>query len=102
MNIYVYEDKWKNDRIVYVGKDKSSDHRRHREHLNTSKPTKFERILQKQPDRYRYKVIIKVLDEDWYSDMEGILIWVLKKLGCADHNINHELDYRIRLALEEK
>ena len=102
MFIYVYEDKHNDDRVVYIGKDKSFNHRRHKDHLTSKTPTKFERKLQAYPNRYTYKRIIQVLDEDWYNDLEAILIWVLKKLGCADHNLVDELDYEIRLALEEK
>lgn len=97
--IYVYEDKWNAGKVVYVGKDKNG--KRHYEHLNSKKPTKFERILQKNPDRYRFKPILQVLDDEWYEDMEGIMIWVMKKLGLAEHNINNELANSIRLALEE-
>lgn len=100
--IYVYQDKWKENKIVYVGKDANGEQRkRHREHLNTKRPTKFERILQSNPDRYRYVELLEVKQEGWLDDIEGIMIWVLQKLGVAELNQMEGLDRDIKEVLND-
>lgn len=94
--IYIYVDKWNDDRVVYVGKD-SNGHiqKRHKEHLTTKRPTKFERILQANPSRYRYIELLEILEKDWLDDIEGILIWALQRIGVADLNQVEGLDRTI-------
>lgn len=100
--IYCYEDKWTDDKIVYVGKDSHGDkQKRHKAHLSSTRPTKFERILQSNPIRYRYKVLFQVIDEEWYDDIEGIMIWVLKKFGAAELNLAEELDRNLMGVLND-
>ena len=59
--IYCYIDK-KTDEIVYIGKDSNiHENRRHKDHLKPSRydKQKFNRVLQNNPKRYKYKVLIK-------------------------------------------
>lgn len=101
--IYIYVDKWNMDKVVYVGKD-SNGHiqKRHREHLNTKRPTRFERALQAQPERYKYIALLEVLEDDWLEDIEGILIWTLQKLGTAEMNQVEGLDREIIEVLNDR
>ena len=59
--IYCYIDK-KTDEIVYIGKDSNiHENRRHKAHLQHSlyDAQKFNQVLQNNPKRYKYKVLIK-------------------------------------------
>lgn len=59
--IYCYIDKT-NNKIVYVGKDNSINiHQRHKEHHFLSRKDKqvINKILQNNPDRYQYAVLIE-------------------------------------------
>ena len=67
--IYCYIDK-KDNQIVYVGKDSNIDkNKRHRHHLTPSKYNQqpINRILQNNPDRYTYQVLV------WSVEDENIL-----------------------------
>lgn len=60
--IYCYADTLHEDKIVYVGKDSHiEESRRHKEHLWNSRRHKqpINQILQKNKDRYKYKVLVK-------------------------------------------
>lgn len=77
--IYCYIDN-KDDKVVYVGKDSNIDNNnRHRAHLAPSKYNKqpINRILQKNPDRYNYRILWKISD-------------------CTDNHLNQMEKYYIR------
>lgn len=60
IGIYCYEDTFKDNEIVYIGKDAYiHKDKRHREHLWKSRYHKqpINRILQKNPGRYRYRIL---------------------------------------------
>ena len=66
--IYGYKD-LETGYVVYIGKDsKINTHKRHREHLSRSKYNKqpFNKILQKNPNRYKYFIVKK----GYYSNEE--------------------------------
>ena len=71
--IYCYIDK-KDNQIVYVGKDSYIDkNKRHRHHLTSSKYNQqpINRILQNNPDRYTYQVLVwSVEDENTLNALE--------------------------------
>lgn len=71
--IYCYIDK-KDNQIVYVGKDSNIDkNKRHRHHLTPSKYNQqpINRILQNNPDRYTYQVLVwSVEDENTLNALE--------------------------------
>lgn len=90
--IYMYQDKWNGDVIVYIGKDSNGGKKkRHNYHLNTKTPTKFERALQSQPDRYRYVEIAEILCDGMLEDIESLLIFFCKKFGTA--HLNQEIGF---------
>ena len=58
--IYCYKDSFKNNKIVYIGKD--SHINKNRRHIQHNQPSKynaqpFNRILQKNPKRYEYSIL---------------------------------------------
>ena len=71
--IYCYIDK-KDNQIVYVGKDSNIDkNKRRRHHLTSSKYNQqpINRILQNNPDRYTYQVLVwSVEDENALNALE--------------------------------
>ena len=71
--IYCYIDK-KGNQIVYVGKDSNIDkNKRHIAHLAPSKYNEqpINRILQNNPDRYTYQVLVwRVEDENTLNALE--------------------------------
>ena len=59
--IYCYIDK-NNDEIIYIGKDSYIDtNKRHKSHIRKNDYNKqvINKILQNNPKRYQYKIIIK-------------------------------------------
>lgn len=60
--IYCYRDLNNHDKIIYIGKDSNIDkNKRHNEHMAPSKYDEqvINRVLQNNPDRYDYEVLIK-------------------------------------------
>lgn len=76
--IYCYRDNERDNRIVYVGKDSNiSIHKRCREHMYPSNYHKqpFNRILQRNPDRYSYYVLRQGdFEDNWLSALEILYI----------------------------
>ena len=73
LGIYAYFDK-KDNSVVYVGKDSSIEkNKRHREHMYKSNYNKqaINRILQSNPNRYTYQVLVwNVKDQDTLTALE--------------------------------
>ena len=73
LGIYAYFDK-KDNSVVYVGKDSSIEkNKRHREHMYKSNYNKqaINRILQNNPNRYTYQVLVwDVKDYDTLTALE--------------------------------
>lgn len=73
LGIYAYFDK-KDNSVVYVGKDTSIEkNKRHREHLYKSNYNKqaINRILQNNPNRYTYQVLVwDVKDQETLTSLE--------------------------------
>lgn len=60
--VYAYIDKEKNNKIVYIGIDSYIDkNKRYNDHISSSKydDQPFNRVLQNNPNRYKYKVLKK-------------------------------------------
>lgn len=78
--IYCYIDK-KDNQIVYVGKDSNIDkNKRYKEHLAPSKYNQqpINRILQNNPDRYKYQVLWEI-DDCTDSHLNQMEIFYIKK-----------------------
>lgn len=79
--IYAYYDNIKKY-YIYVGKDSNIDKEtRHKEHIQTSKHNKqkINQILQNNPNRYEYRVIIEGDYDDWeLNQMEKLCIKFFK------------------------
>ena len=79
IGVYCYEDTFKDNQIVYVGKDSNiARKQRHRDHTNPSKynAQKINRILQNNPGRYKYKILKqweKSNKSPWLADVVEIL-----------------------------
>lgn len=73
LGIYCYVDK-KDNSIVYVGKDSNiHEDKRHKSHFHPSQYNKqqINRVLQNNPDRYTYQVLVfDVKDDDTLNDLE--------------------------------
>lgn len=92
--IYCYIDKQNENKVVYVGKD-SSIHirRRHREHLskNNKNNQPFNKVLQRNPQRYKYKVIKKGNFSE--SLLNALEIIYIKRYGTYDNRKGHGKSY---------
>lgn len=81
LGIYAYFDK-KDNSVVYVGKDSSIEkNKRHREHMYKSNYNKqaINRILQNNPNRYTYQVLVwNVKDQETLNALEIQYIRQLK------------------------
>ena len=78
--IYCYIDK-ENDKIVYVGKDSNIDkNQRHRQHLAPSNynAQPINRILQSNPDRYKYQALWEI-DDCTDNHLNQMEIFYIKK-----------------------
>ena len=76
IGIYCYEDTAKDNEIVYIGKDSYiNENRRHKEHLWNSRHHKqpINRILQKNPDRYNYRVLKKWEESKYNKNLVNAL-----------------------------
>lgn len=73
LGIYCYIDK-KDNKIVYIGKDSHIErNKRHKTHMNPSRYDKqpFNRILQNNPNRYTYQVLVwNVKDQETLNALE--------------------------------
>lgn len=77
--IYCYKDTWNHDQIVYIGKDKHIwKNKRHKNHISPSryKNQKINQILQNNPQRYRYEILIRGnYSNTFLNAFERIAIW---------------------------
>ena len=76
IGIYCYEDSLNDNEVVYVGKDSYiHENRRHKEHTWNSRYDKqpINRILQKNPNRYRYKVLKKWEESKYHKNLVNAL-----------------------------
>lgn len=80
--IYCYRDKFKDTKIVYVGKDSHIDkNTRHKQHINPAMYDKqvINRVLQNNPQRYQYEVLKQ-------SDFEEGLLSALEIIYIKRYN----------------
>ena len=81
--IYGYYDTLKGE-ISYIGKDSYIDkNQRHKDHLKPSKYNEqvFNRVLQKNPNRYKYKVIYECQNHLDEKDLNGLEIQYINALN---------------------
>lgn len=76
VGLYCYKDTFDDDSIVYIGKD-SNIHRnkRHKEHINPSNYNlqQINRVLQNNPDRYKYEVLKSWESEEYSENLDSAL-----------------------------
>lgn len=93
--IYCYIDN-KNNKVVYIGKDSNIDkQKRRRNHLaqSTYSQQPINRILQNNPDRYNYRILVQLsndFSDDDLNDLEGLFI---KELNTYHYNNPHGFNF---------
>ena len=76
IGIYCYQDTLNNNEIVYIGKDsRIATNQRDRDHRNPSKynAQQFNKILQNNPKRYKYKVLKSWLRNEYHENLSNVL-----------------------------
>lgn len=76
IGIYCYEDTWRDNEIVYVGKDSNIKRKsRHTAHTSPSRygEQQINRVLQNNPNRYKYKVLKSWVRNNFHKNLANAL-----------------------------